>query len=156
MSESTMLVRLKTYAPKQGYVMQRYLAFGIRIEAGRGWYEVPEHVARYLAAFHEIPDSPESPLAFDVCTSEQAEAMEEAERRAKEERIASASAPRVTPMVTHRTHVVPPPSRTSTSGDLTTGDLPPVAPPDQPDPEPSPPTAPVPVRRIVHRRPTGA
>lgn len=109
----TLLVRLKAYAPRQGFVLQRFLVYGMRFEAGRGWYEVPRHVGDYLRNVHETQDDPRSPFAFDVCTREEAQMLEDQERQREAAAVAAASAPRVAPLV-----------QTVNSGDLTTADLP--------------------------------
>ncbi len=90
-----MLVRLKAFNPRRGFVLQRYTVFGIRFEAGTGWSSVEPDVAEYLRSVHERDTDPGSPLAFDVCTKAEAEAMVEAERRAREAAVAAVSAPRI-------------------------------------------------------------
>ncbi len=106
------LVRLKPYDPKRGHVLRRYTAFGIRFDESRGWYRVSDEVANYLAAVREQPGLDYTPLAFDVCTEEEALAVEAREKKEQEER-AVASAPNVA-----TAHDV------SARTDLTTADLP--------------------------------
>jgi len=88
------LVRLKPYDPKRGHVLRRYTAFGVRFDESRGWYRVSDEVAAYLASVHEQPGLDYTPLAFDVCTEEEALAVEAREKKEQEER-AVASAPNV-------------------------------------------------------------
>lgn len=157
MSANTMLVRLKPFAPRQGFVLRRYMAFGLRFDADRGWYEVPANVAQALRTIREQEDVPNSPLAFDVCTRAEAEAMEIAEQKAKAEAVAAASAPHVTSLVG------------ASSGALSTTDLKQMSEPAAPTPPatmepalavPSPAPAPTQPRsasfsRRVVRRGTG-
>ena len=107
------LVRLKPYDPKRGHVLRRYTAFGIRFDESRGWYRVSDEVAKYLAGVHEQPGLDYTPLAFDVCTEEEALAVEAREKKEQEER-AVASAPNVA-----TAHDV-----SARAADLTTADLP--------------------------------
>jgi hypothetical protein len=108
------LVRLKPHDPKKGHVIRRYTAFSIRFEESRGWYRVADEVATYLATLHQKPGDEDSPLAFDVCTEEEAKRVEAAEKKKAEER-ARAAEPNVT-----QPHDV-----SERGGDLTTADLPP-------------------------------
>lgn len=102
------LVRLKPYDPKKGHVIQRYTAFSIRFEERRGWYKVADEVAAYLATVHQVPGDEDSPLAFDVCSEEEAQRIEVTEKKKAEERARAAEP--------HVTEVAP--------RDLTTADLP--------------------------------
>lgn len=111
------LVRLKPYDPKRGHVLRRYTAFGVRFEESRGWYRVSDEVAEYLGKVRQQPGLDYTPLAFDVCTEEEAVALETREKREQEER-AIASAPNVA--TAQDVSAVAPRSR----GDLTTADLP--------------------------------
>lgn len=88
------LVRLKPYDPKRGHVLRRYTAFGIRFDESRGWYRVADEIAAYLAGVREQPGLDYTPLAFDVCSEEEAKALESREKLEQEER-AIASAPNV-------------------------------------------------------------
>lgn len=92
------LVRLKPYEPKKGHVLQRYTAFSIRFEERRGWYKVTDEVATYLGTVHQTPGDDDSPLAFDVCSEEDAQRMEAAEKKKAEDK-ARASEPHVTDVV---------------------------------------------------------
>ncbi len=84
------LIRLKPYDAKKGHVIRRYTAFSIRFEEARGWYKVSDEVAAYLAKVHQVPDDEDSPLAFDVCTEEEAKRLEAAEKKKAEERARAA------------------------------------------------------------------
>ena len=105
------LVRLKPHDPKKGHVIRRYTAFGVRFEEARGWYKVSDEVASYLVTVHQRPGDDDSPLAFDVCTDDEAKTMEAAEKKKAEER-ARAAEPNVA-----QPHDV-------SAKDLTTADLP--------------------------------
>ena len=78
----TLLVRLKPYDPRRGHVLRRYTYAGIKFQEERGWYRVEKPVAEYLRAVHEVPTDGYSPLAFDVCTEEEAKALEAGESEA--------------------------------------------------------------------------
>jgi len=107
------LVRLKPYDPKRGHVIRRYTAFSIRFEEARGWYKVADEVAAYLATVHQVPGDEDSPLAFDVCTEEEAQSLETAEKKKAEERARAAEP-----------NVAQPYDVSVRAGDLTTTDLP--------------------------------
>jgi len=106
------LVRLKPYDRKRGHVIQRYTAFGVRFDEARGWYKVSDEVAAYLATVHQTPGDEDSPLAFDVCTQDEATAMETAEKKKAEERARAAEP-----------NVAQPHDVTVRAQDLTTADL---------------------------------
>lgn len=93
------LVRLKPHEPKKGHVLQRYTAFSIRFEVRRGWYKVSDEIANYLATVHQTPGDEDSPQAFDVCTEEDAQRMEAAEKKKAEDK-ARASEPHITEVAT--------------------------------------------------------
>lgn len=120
-NQNILLVRLRPYAPRQGFVMRRYSAFGIRFEEGRGWYEVPRSIGEYLKTVHEAAENPGSPLAFDVCTREGARQLEETEKRLSETAVAAANAPRITRLTPAMRSTLPQPK--PISADLTTADL---------------------------------
>ena len=107
------LVRVKPFDPKKGNVIRRYTAFGIRFEEARGWYKVADEVAAYLSTVHQRPADEDSPLAFDVCSEEEAQRVEAAEKKKAEER-ARAAEPNVTAPYDVTAHPT----------DLTTADLP--------------------------------
>ncbi len=75
----TLLVRMKPHDPQRGYVLRRFTYRGIRFQPERGWYRVERGVGEYLK---EVRQSAErhAPLAFDVCTEEEASALEAKER----------------------------------------------------------------------------
>lgn len=75
----TMLVRLKPYDVRRGQVLRRYTYAGIKFHEERGWYRVEKGVAEYLRGVHQVPDNEVTPLAFDVCTEEDAKALESRE-----------------------------------------------------------------------------
>ncbi len=82
----TLLVRLKPYDPRRGYVLKRYCYAGIRIHVERGWYRVQKAIGDYLRTVRQAWNDPFSPLAFDVCTDEEAKALdvkEEAETKVR-------------------------------------------------------------------------
>lgn len=112
------LVRLKPHDPKKGHVIRRYTAFAIRFEEARGWYKVADEVAAYLATVHQRPNDEDSPLAFDVCSEEEAQRVETAERKKAEERARAAEP-----------NVAAPYDVSARSPDLTTADLPAARPP---------------------------
>lgn len=78
-----MLVRLKPYDPKRGYVLMRYSMCGILFEESKGWYRVDPHIAEKLEDVRCRPDMPDHPHyglnAFDVCTPEEARRIANAE-----------------------------------------------------------------------------
>lgn len=78
----TMLVRLKPFEPRRGHVLRRYTYAGIKFHAERGWYRVEKAVAEYLRSVREQPADPHAPLAFDVCTEDEALAKEAKETAA--------------------------------------------------------------------------
>ncbi len=107
------LVRLKPHDPKKGHVIQRYTAFSIRFEERRGWYKVSDEVAAYLATVHQLPGDEDSPLAFDVCSEEEAQRIEAAEKKKAEERARAAEP-----------NVAQPYDVSAKGPDLSTADLP--------------------------------
>ena len=82
----TMLVRLKTHDPRRGHVLRRYTYRGIKFQVERGWYRVAEEVANYLRSVRQVASDEHSPLAFDVCTHEEAQAREADETAASASR----------------------------------------------------------------------
>ncbi|MCG8424392.1 MAG: hypothetical protein MJE77_41395 [Proteobacteria bacterium] len=81
----TRLVRLKPYSKKKGHLLRRYTYKGIKFDHQRGWYRVAKPIADYLAEVRQTADDPDTPLAFDVCTDDEARAMDEAETDANAE-----------------------------------------------------------------------
>jgi hypothetical protein len=84
------LIRLRPLDKKKGHVIHRYTVFQTTFEESKGWYRVPEHVASYLATVHQLADDEDSPLAFDVCTREEAQRIDAAEKKKAEERALAA------------------------------------------------------------------
>lgn len=74
---SKYLARLHPYDPAvKPPMMQDYTAAPWKIKFKNGvWYEVPEAAAGYLRTVRQAYDDPNSPLAFDVCTEVEAEAI---------------------------------------------------------------------------------
>ena len=77
-----MLVRLKAHDPKKRLVLKQYTYRSIRFQAGRGWYKVDGEIAAYLETVHSVPGDPDTPLAFDVRTPDEARTMDENDRKA--------------------------------------------------------------------------
>lgn len=91
------MVRLKRYNPKKGYRLKQFHVYGQRFEEERGWYKVNQFVTdfehktgarrredliAYLREVRQNQEDPESKLAFDICTPEQAAKMDEDEEEA--------------------------------------------------------------------------
>jgi hypothetical protein len=106
------LIRLKPLDAKKGHVIRRYTAFSTTFEEHKGWYRVSDHVAAYLATVHQVPNDEDTPLAFDVCTQEDAKRIDAAEKKRAEERARAAEP-----------NVAAPRDLTAVGGDLTTADL---------------------------------
>lgn len=77
MSESLVYVRLKSYLPRAGHVLRHYSFRGIVFKAGAGWMKIAEGVAEHLRTVHQQDRDPYSPLAFDVCTEEEARRLDD-------------------------------------------------------------------------------
>ena len=93
----TMLVRLQPYDPHRGFVLRRYVYQGIKFHAERGWYRVEKSVADYLRTVREVATDPNSPLAFDVGTDEEAKAIETREENAAKQRRAATDEVKLSP-----------------------------------------------------------
>jgi hypothetical protein len=106
------LIRLKPLDAKKGHNIRRYTTFSTTFEEHKGWYRVSDEVASYLATVHQVPNDEDTPLAFDVCTKEEAERIELAEKKRAEERARAAEP-----------NVAAPRDVTAIGGDLTTADL---------------------------------
>ena len=76
----TLLVRLKPFDPRRGFVLRRFTFAGIRFQSERGWYRVEKPVAERLRATRSVASDPYSPLAFDVCTEAEAKALDAGEQ----------------------------------------------------------------------------
>lgn len=72
----TLLVRLKPYDPRLGCVLRRFTYRGIKFHDERGWYRVDKEVAEYLRGVRQVPGDKHAPLAFDVCTEAEAQALD--------------------------------------------------------------------------------
>jgi len=75
----TLLVRLKSYDPRRGFVLRRFTYAGIRFQGGRGWYRIEKGVAERLRTTRCVASDPHSPLAFDVRTEAEAKTLDAAE-----------------------------------------------------------------------------
>jgi hypothetical protein len=106
------LVRLKPLDAKKGHHIHRYTAFSTTFEEKKGWYRVSDEIAAYLATVHQVPNDEDTPLAFDVCTEDEAKGIEVAEKKKAEERARAAE-----PNVAMPHEIAP------VGGDLTTADL---------------------------------
>ena len=93
----TLLVRLKPHDPRRGHVLRRYTYRGIKFQEERGWYRVEADVADYLRAVRQKAHDPHAPLAFDVCTPEEAEALDAKEKEAAVTRKSAADAIKLSP-----------------------------------------------------------
>lgn len=90
------LVRIKPLNPKKGRVKQRYATFfGTTFYESRGWNRVPSKivhgertfdVANYLRNVLQNESDPDSENVFDVCTKEEARALDKKEKKAREEK----------------------------------------------------------------------
>lgn len=103
----TMLVRLKSFDPRRGCVLRRFTYAGIKFHEERGWYRVDKTVADYLRGVRQVPADEVSQLAFDVCTEEEAKALDTREESEAKVRKAAADDVRLSPA----------------RGDLTTAEL---------------------------------
>ena len=79
---ATMLVRLKPHDPRRGCVLRRFTYRGIKFHEERGWYRVENDVADYLRTVRQTFSDEHAPLAFDVCTPEEAQALDSQEKEA--------------------------------------------------------------------------
>jgi len=82
---TTHYVRLKPYQPKKGFTTKTYTFRGHRFEESKGWSQVNDDaLVAELRELHQKPYDDQSPALFDVCTKEEALALERSERRKKE------------------------------------------------------------------------
>ncbi len=72
----SLLVRLKPFDPRRGHVLRRFTYAGVKIHEERGWYRVSKPVGEYLRSVRQVASDEYSPLAFDVCTEEEAKALD--------------------------------------------------------------------------------
>jgi hypothetical protein len=99
----TLLVRLKLYDPRRGFVLRRYTYRGIRFQEDRGWYRVEKDVGEYLRCVRQNSD-PHAALAFDVYSEEEAKSLDSKElaesnprRPATDDLVVSAARPEGSP-----------------------------------------------------------
>ena len=78
----TMLVRLKPRDARRKHVLRRYAYAGIHFHEARGWYRVSAEIAEYLRGVRQMEFDLYSPAAFDVCTEDEAQAIDAREREA--------------------------------------------------------------------------
>lgn len=78
----TVLVRLKPYDPRRRHLLRRYTYRGLKFHEERGWYRVHCSVGDYLKTVRQVFGDVYSPLAFDVCTEDEAKALEGQEKEA--------------------------------------------------------------------------
>lgn len=83
------LVRLKPFDSRRGHVLRRYTYAGVKFQEDRGWYRVSRDMAAYLRTVRQVAGDPYSPLAFDVCTPDEARALEASEQEAANPRRAA-------------------------------------------------------------------
>jgi hypothetical protein len=69
-------VRLKPHAPRAGQVLRQFAYRGILFKAGTGWSKVSQVVAEHLRTVRQRAHDPHSPLAFDVCSEEEARRLD--------------------------------------------------------------------------------
>ena len=106
----TLLVRLKPYDPRRSHRLRRFTYRGIKFQEERGWYRVDKPVADYLRQVRQVASDEHAPLAFDVCTADEAMALDAKEKDA------------ATPRKTADDDIKL--SEARTEGAMTTGDLP--------------------------------
>jgi hypothetical protein len=72
----TMLVRLKSHDPRRGFVLRRFTYAGIKFHEERGWYRVAKDIAEHLRTVHQVGADEFTPLAFDVCSDDEAKSLD--------------------------------------------------------------------------------
>ena len=107
----TQLVRLKPHDPRRGYVMRRYTYRGIKFHVERGWYRVTKDVADYLKDIRQVAGQEHSPPAFDICSDQEAMAIDAKEKKGAASKAAATDSIKVSPA-------------RELAGTVTTGDLP--------------------------------
>lgn len=93
----TMLVRLKSFDPRRGQIVRRFTYAGIKFHEERGWYRVEKNVADYLRTVRQVAGDDVTPLAFDVCSEEEAKALDVREESEAKVRKAAADDVRLSP-----------------------------------------------------------
>jgi hypothetical protein len=86
-SENLVYVRLKAHLPRAGHVLRQYSFRGIVLRAGGGWCKVDAGVAEHLRIVRQQDRDPYSPLAFDVCTEEEARRLDEKDTENRTEAV---------------------------------------------------------------------
>ena len=119
MATETMLVRLKPYNKKKGHILRRYTYRGLRFQESRGWTRVRKEIADYLEKVHQIPGDEDSPLAFDVHSDAEAQAIDKKEAQDAQEKTPAEQATEVA-----EAREEPEPPAPDEGGDLKTADLP--------------------------------
>jgi hypothetical protein len=119
--QETLLVRLKPHEPRRGHVLRRFTYAGIKFHEERGWYRVSRDIAAYLKTVHQVPGDTYTPVAFDVCTDEEARQIEAREESESKVRKSATDELKLSPA-------------RGEPGALTTADLPEQAPRPQPGP----------------------
>ena len=85
----TQLVRLKPHDPRRGFVLRRYTYRGIKFHVERGWYRVTKDVADYLKDVRQVAGQEHSPPAFDICSDDEAKAIDAKEKEGAAEKAAA-------------------------------------------------------------------
>ncbi len=120
----SMHVRLKPFNGKT-HLLRSYTAFGIRLLETQGWYKVDDDVAAYLKTVKQVTDDQYSAPAFDVCTEEEAHAIDESEKVQAERKKAEQAQDAPKPMRVHNVTT----RAAADAGTMTTKDLPQASPP---------------------------
>lgn len=81
--QNMMFVRLRPYNVRLRNVLRTYTIHGVQFREDRGWYEVPDTLAELLRNVRQQESDPTSPNAFDVCTYDEANRMDEQEEKAR-------------------------------------------------------------------------
>ena len=100
-------VRLKPFNERKGNKLQRFSIYSMRFEEKRGWYVIPAmlelangkvvNLAEILRKYRNDNEDPDSALAFDVMSEEEARNLDETQRREAEERKAARDAISINP-----------------------------------------------------------
>lgn len=76
-------VRIHPFDPRRGFKVKRYIVLGVRFEADKGWYEVPDDYIPELKSCVQDVSAPVPVPVFQVATKE--EAMETARKEYEEQ-----------------------------------------------------------------------
>jgi hypothetical protein len=85
----TLLVRLKAFDPRRGHLLRRFTYAGIKFHEERGWYRVAREVGEYVRTVRQVAGADYSPPAFDVCTDDEARAIDAREENESKVRRAA-------------------------------------------------------------------